>query len=55
MESKRYLAVGNLLINPDLLAYATCEDDAYGTRLRLGFATGSGATATAEAVSPRGA
>ena len=48
MNAKRFLAVGDLLINPDLLAYATYEDDHDGPRLRLGFATGSGASARAE-------
>ncbi len=48
MANKRFLAVGDLLINPDLLAYATYEDDEHGPRLRLGFATGSGGSARAE-------
>lgn len=48
MPNKRFLAVGDLLINPDLLAYATFEEDGDGPRLRLGFATGSGASARSE-------
>ncbi len=48
MMNKRFLAVGDLLINPDLLAYATFENDSDGPRLRLGFATGSGASARSE-------
>jgi hypothetical protein len=48
MSNKRFLAVGDLLINPDLLAYATFDEDEQGPRLRLGFATGSGASARAE-------
>jgi hypothetical protein len=48
MTNKRYLAVGDLLVNPDLLAYATFEGDEQGPRLRLGFATGSGTSARAE-------
>ncbi len=38
--SKSFLAVGNHLINPDLLAYATVESDGEEPRLRLGFASG---------------
>jgi hypothetical protein len=48
MSTKRFLAVGDLLINPDLLAYATFEEEADGPRLRLGFATGSGGSARSE-------
>jgi hypothetical protein len=48
MTSQRFLAIGDLLINPDLLAYATFEEDADGPRLRLGFASGAGAFARAE-------
>ena len=48
MAFKRFLAVGDLLINPDLLAYATFKQDADGPRLRLGFATASGTAARAE-------
>jgi hypothetical protein len=48
MATQRFLAVGDLLINPDLLAYATFDEDADGPRLRLGFATGSGGFANPE-------
>jgi hypothetical protein len=48
MTTQRFLAIGDLLINPDLLAYATFEEDSDGPRLRLGFATGSGAFAKPE-------
>jgi hypothetical protein len=48
MNAQRFLAIGDLLINPDLLAYATFEEEADGPRLRLGFATGSGAFAKSE-------
>jgi hypothetical protein len=40
--NKRFLAVGDLLFNPDLLAYATVEEAEEGHRVRLGFsATGA--------------
>jgi hypothetical protein len=48
MASRRFLAVGDLLINPDLLAYAPFDQDADGPRFRLGFVTASGASARAE-------
>jgi hypothetical protein len=48
MANKRFLAIGDLLINPDLLAYATFEDDGDGPRLRLGFATGASGSARSE-------
>ena len=37
--SKQFLAVGDYLINPDLLTYAVLEQGAAEPRLRLGFAT----------------
>jgi hypothetical protein len=48
MSLKKFLAIGDLLINPDLLAYAAFEEDAGGPRLRLGFATPSGIPGRAE-------
>ena len=36
--SKSFLAFGDYLINPDLLAYAIVENDGAEPRLRLGFA-----------------
>ena len=40
---KKFLAVGDTLINPDLLAYALVEDDGEdGLELRLGFASQAG-------------
>jgi hypothetical protein len=36
--SKSFLAVGDYLINPDLLAYAILENEGEESRLRLGFA-----------------
>jgi hypothetical protein len=33
----RYLAAGDVLINPDLLAYAVVETDSDGLQLRLGL------------------
>ena len=38
--SKSFLAVGNHLINPELLAYATIESEGEEPRLRLGFTSG---------------
>jgi hypothetical protein len=35
---KGFLAAGDVLINPALLAYAAVETDSDGLRLRLGFA-----------------
>ena len=50
MNAKRFLSAGDLLINPDLLAYATVDGDADGPRLRLRlvFAAGAGTPARAE-------
>ncbi len=48
MSLKKFLAIGDLLINPDLLAYAAFEEDAGGPRLRLGFATPAGNPGRAE-------
>jgi hypothetical protein len=39
MMSKRFLAVGDYLINPDLLTYAVLERDGGRPNLRLGFAS----------------
>ncbi len=41
MALKKFLSIGKLLINPDLLAYAAFEKDSGNPRLRLGFATAS--------------
>ena len=41
---KSFLAAGDVLINPALLAYAAVETDSDGTQLRLGFAGQAGAT-----------
>jgi hypothetical protein len=38
--SKQFLAVGDYLINPQLLTFAILERDSAGPRLRLGFASG---------------
>jgi hypothetical protein len=41
--SKKFLSAGDVLINPDLLAYALVEDDGVeGPRLRLGFSAPAG-------------
>ncbi|WP_165071788.1 hypothetical protein [Paludisphaera rhizosphaerae] len=41
--SKRFLSVGDILINPELLAYAVVESDgADGPQLRLGFSAQAG-------------
>ncbi len=41
--SKKFLSVGDTLINPDLLAYAVVDGDGpEGPELRLGFASHSG-------------
>jgi hypothetical protein len=40
---KGFLAAGDVLINPALLAYATVETDSDGLQLRLGFAGQAGA------------
>jgi hypothetical protein len=37
--SKQFLAVGDYLINPELLAYAVLEPGSTEPRLRLGFST----------------
>jgi hypothetical protein len=37
--SKQFLAVGDYLINPELLAYAVLEPGSAEPRLRLGFST----------------
>ena len=47
MNGKQFLAAGDVLINPALIAYATVETDTEGYRLRLGFA---GPTGTPEIV-----
>jgi hypothetical protein len=39
--SKSFLIVGNYVINPDLLAFASIETDGEEPRVRLGFAAGS--------------
>jgi hypothetical protein len=38
MNGKLFLAAGDVLINPAVIAYATIETDTEGYRLRLGFA-----------------
>jgi hypothetical protein len=48
MQTKRYLAVGDILINPDLLALATVEEGDDGPRLRLVLAGGSGTSPRTE-------
>ncbi len=40
---KGFLAAGDVLINPALLAYAAVETDSEGLQLRLGFAGQAGA------------
>ncbi len=41
--SKKYLSIGNTLINPDLLAYAIVDDSGPdGLELRLGFVAQAG-------------
>src|SRR6185312_8797599 len=40
---KGFLAAGDVLINPALLAYAAVETDSDGLQLRLGFAGQAGA------------
>jgi hypothetical protein len=42
--SKQFLAVGDYLINPQLLTFAILERDSAGPRLRLGFAAGNSAS-----------
>lgn len=39
---KTFIAAGDVLINPSLLAYVNVETDSDGTQLRLGFAGQSG-------------
>ena len=46
-EIKPFLAAGDLLINPGLLAYAVVETDTEGPHLRLGF-TGPAASTPGE-------
>jgi len=41
---KPFLAAGDLLINPGLLAYAVVETDTEGPQLRLGFTGPAGST-----------
>jgi hypothetical protein len=48
MSLKKFLAIGDLVFNPDLLAYAAFEEDGGGVRLRLGFASPSGIPGRAE-------
>jgi hypothetical protein len=43
MSVKSFVAAGDVLINPALIAYATVDMDTEGPRLRLGFAGASGA------------
>jgi hypothetical protein len=38
MNDRSFLAAGDVLINPALLAYATVETDTDGQQVRLGFA-----------------
>jgi len=43
--SKKFLSIGDVLINPDLLAYAVLDaevDELEGPGLRLGFASAGG-------------
>jgi hypothetical protein len=41
---KTFLAAGDVLINPSLLAYAAVDTDSEGPQLRLGFAGQAGST-----------
>jgi hypothetical protein len=41
-EMKTFLAAGDVLINPSLLAYAAVDTDTEGPQLRLGFAGQAG-------------
>jgi hypothetical protein len=43
---KIFLAAGDVLINPALLAYAVVETDSDGAQLRLGFAGQAGSAHT---------
>lgn len=49
MNGKSFLAAGDVLINPALIAYAAVETDSEGAHLRLGFA-GQAGTPQAEVV-----
>ncbi len=49
MNGKCFLAAGDVLINPSLIAYASVETDTEGPHLRLGFA-GQAGTPRAEVV-----
>ncbi len=40
---KTFLAAGDILLNPELLAYAVIETDSEGQRVRLGFTGLAGA------------
>jgi hypothetical protein len=42
MSTKGFLAAGDVLVNPALIAYANVETDSEGVRLRLGFAGQAG-------------
>ncbi len=42
MNSKSFLAAGDFVINPALIAYAFVENDSEAPRLRLGFAGQAG-------------
>jgi hypothetical protein len=46
MDMKIFLAAGDVLINPALLAYAVVDTDSDGTQLRLGFAGQAGSAQT---------
>jgi hypothetical protein len=43
ISMKTFLAAGDILLNPDLLAYAVIETDSEGQRVRLGFTGLAGA------------
>lgn len=49
MSAKSFLAAGDVVINPALIAYAAVETDSEGPQLRLGFA-GQGGVPDAEVV-----
>lgn len=46
MNEKSFLAAGDTLINPALLAYASVETDSDGIQVRLGFAGGPAGAAS---------
>jgi hypothetical protein len=48
MQTKRYLAVGDILINPEHLAFATVEEGDDGPQLRLVLAAGTGTSSRTE-------